>query len=128
MNVGDSFSFEVTVTEEAYKAFTDIFQDRNKLHVDDAYALEKGFDSKVMHGNILNGFVSYFVGEVLPIENVMIISQSIKYRKPVYLGDRLNFEASVSDFFDSVALYDFKFTIKRDELSVAKGDVQVKRI
>ncbi|MCE7995959.1 MAG: hypothetical protein HEP71_28525 [Roseivirga sp.] len=128
MNKGDSFSFRFDLIEEAYLAFTDVFKDKNILHTNSEYAKEKGFESKVMHGNILNGYVSYFVGEVLPIRNVMLISQSIKYRKPVYLGNKLLFKASVADFYESVGLFEFKFTIVRGTDVVAKGEIQVKEI
>jgi acyl dehydratase len=38
------------------------------LHIDDDYARSKGFKQKVMHGNILCGFLSRFVGELLPVK------------------------------------------------------------
>lgn len=128
MKKGDTFSFEFDLTENAYKAFTDVFNDRNILHTDEEYAKGKGFQSKVMHGNILNGYVSYFVGEVLPIKNVMLVSQSIKYRKPIYLNDSLQFNGEIDDFYESVGLYEFKFSITRGGDVMAKGGIQVKEI
>ena len=44
------------------------------------YAIEKGFDSRVVQGNLQNCFISYFIGECLPSKNVMILSQTINFR------------------------------------------------
>ena len=60
------------VSENIYKGFIQLFNDKNPLHVNDVFAIEKGFKEKVMHGNILNGFLSYFIGECLPVKNVVI--------------------------------------------------------
>src|SRR5688572_9529354 len=100
--VGDKFGFELQVTDEIYNSFLKIFNDKNPLHTDANFAQSKGFHDRVMHGNILNGFISYFIGECLPVKNVIIHSQEIQFKLPVYLNARLRFEASVHDIFDSV--------------------------
>ena len=79
-----------------------------------------------MHGNILNGFVSYFVGECLPIKDVIIQTQEIKFIKPVYLNDELLFEAEITDRFDSVNMVEIKFVFKKTEnLKVASGKINI---
>ena len=80
---GDSFSKEFIIDNEIYIGFINLFKDRNPLHTDIAFAKEKGFNATVMHGNILGGFLSYFIGECLPEKNVIIHSQEIKYYNPV---------------------------------------------
>jgi acyl dehydratase len=103
-----------------------IFKDCNPLHSNIAFAREKGFKSEVMHGNILNGFVSYFIGECLPIKNIIIHSQEIVYKNPVYLDDLLSFDAVVTETFDSVNAVEFKFNFKNAESKVvAKGKIQI---
>jgi acyl dehydratase len=127
MQKGDQFTFRFVVDEAVYNGFKSLFNDLNPLHTDDLYAMKKGFDRKVMHGNILNGFLSYFVGELLPFKNVIIHSQSIQYKNPVYLDDELYFEATIVDVFESVGvieiIYFFRNT-RRDQIS-AKGKIQI---
>jgi acyl dehydratase len=126
MKEGDIFSQTFTVTPAVYSGFIGIFRDRNPLHADGEFARGKGFKGEVMHGNILNGFVSYFVGECLPMKNVIIHAQSIKYALPVYLNDELHFTASITGFYESVHTYEFKFSFKNKEgKTVAKGDIQI---
>ena len=62
--VEKSQAFEVTyhVTPDVYFGFQRISSDFNPLHTDEAFAKSKGFPGRVMYGNILNAFVSHFVG------------------------------------------------------------------
>lgn len=124
--INEKFSQLFEVNEQVYQAFLMAFNDRNPLHTNDEFAKEKGFQSKVMHGNILNGFVSFFIGECLPVKNVIIHSQQIQYNNPVYINSTLQFEATVSEIFESVNAVEFKFTFKNKDLkTVAKGKVQI---
>ncbi len=126
MKLGDRFTQDFEITKVVYHGFIEIFRDRNELHTDGAFARAKGFQSEVMHGNILNGFLSYFVGECLPIRNVIIHSQEIKFAKPVYMGDRLKLQAEISGIFDSVGALEFKFQFQNESgTNVAKGRLQV---
>ena len=100
--------------------------DYNPLHTDEDFAKKKGFQDRVMYGNILNAFISYFVGEKLPIKNVIIHSQQIAYKNPVYLNEVLDFEAIVSGVFESVDAFEFKYKfIKSDGKIAAKGLLQI---
>ncbi|HEV8079378.1 MAG TPA: MaoC/PaaZ C-terminal domain-containing protein [Chitinophagaceae bacterium] len=126
MNVGDKIKLSFVVNETAYKGFISIFKDNNPLHTSKEYAISKGFKECVMHGNILNGFLSYFIGECLPTKDVIIHSQKIDFSKPVYLNDVLEFEAEVDEVFESVKVTRFKFYFKNSEgKKVAKGNIQI---
>ena len=129
MNVGDTINKKFTVSENIYKGFLELFNDKNSLHYNKDFAISKGFKGRVMHGNILNGFLSYFVGECLPTKEVLIHSQEIQYKNPVYLNDELQFSAIVSGVFDSVNVVEFKFTFKNQESKiVAKGKIQIGKL
>jgi len=122
---GDLFSHEFFVSEKIYLGFIELFNDKNPLHTEDSFAKEKGFEGHVMHGNILGGFLSYFIGECLPKKNVIIQTQEIKYRKPVYLNDKLTFKAEVTEVFDSVNVIEFKFSFEKNNDKIAKGKIQI---
>ena len=129
MQTGDTYTQRFQVSSEVYRGFIDLFKDQNPLHTDGAFAKAKGFKGVVMHGNILNGFVSYFVGECLPIKDVMIYSQSIKYSLPVYENDELEFNAEVTGYFESVGAWEIKYYFKNaDGKKVAKGELQIGRL
>jgi acyl dehydratase len=128
MQEGLRISHQFSINSDIYKGFKKTFKDENILHTNEEYAQEKGFREKVMHGNILNGFISFFVGELLPDKNILIQKQEISFHKPVYLNDNLIFEAILSEVYESVNSFVFKFKFKNESGLVAKGKVQIGKI
>lgn len=125
MHKGDQFAHQFELTQAVYEGFVGVFNDRNPLHIDEDYARSKGFNGCVMHGNILGGFLSYFVGECLPDKNVMIYTQKIEFKKPVYLNDRLLLNVVVDDIHESVRMAELSFRfLNQQSVCVAKGKIQ----
>lgn len=126
MEVGYKVNKTFCVDEKTYSGFINTFNDNNPLHTSEEYAKSKGFKARVMHGNILNGYLSFFIGECLPTKDVIIHSQQISFSKPVYLNDILDFEAEVDEVYESVKALKFKFNFKNNAgKSVAKGNIQI---
>lgn len=124
--IGDTFEETFVVSDKTYKSFIDLTNDRNPLHTNEQFAIAKGFKGIVMHGNILNGFLSYFIGECLNTKNVIIHSQEIQYKNAVYLNDELLFNATVNGIYESVNAVEFKFDFRNaDSRIVAKGKIQI---
>ena len=117
------------VTQEVYDSFQRCSRDMNPLHTDETFAREKGFKGCVMYGNILNAFISHFVGMCLPTPHVMIQSQDISFHKPVFLNDQITLQASIDTVSEAVNISNYKLKFyKMDEAGkqlVAKGHVQI---
>jgi len=125
-NINDIFEESFVVSNNTHQDFMQLSQDKNPLHTNEEFAFSKGFKGIVMHGNILNAFLSHFIGECLPIKNVIIHSQDIQFKNPVYLDDKLSFTASVSGVFESVNAVEFKYYFKNSQTKiVAKGKIQI---
>ena len=123
---GDEFQRTFFASERVYQLFIDAFEDRNPLHVDPVFAKGKAFEDKVLHGAILVGFLSNFVGECLPIKNVLVQSYRIDFVKPVYPNTELFFWAKAAGVFESVSAVEFKFRFKNGEgQTVARGRIDV---
>ena len=71
-SVDDTFDQQFKISEELVSDFVKLSNDRNPLHTIDEFAIDKGFKSRVVQGNLQNCFISYFIGECLPSKNVMI--------------------------------------------------------
>ncbi|MDR2841554.1 MAG: hypothetical protein LBV75_09925 [Paludibacter sp.] len=123
---GQIFEHIFVVSDEIYNGFGSLFNDRNPLHTDEEFARNKGFRGAVMYGNILNGFLSFFIGELLPTKHVIIHSQEINYKNAVYINDKLNFKATVEGVFESVNVVEFKYSfVNEDKKTVAKGKISI---
>jgi acyl dehydratase len=117
------------VTPDIYFAFQRCSSDFNPLHTDEQFAVDHGFSDRVMYGNILNAFVSHFVGMKLPTRDVIIQTQDINYHKPVYLNDKVELQYVVENVSEAANSVTFKLKFYRHcepKLQlVAKGHVSV---
>ncbi len=121
------FSYVYTVDETVYDALVSAFNDRSPIHVDESYAKSEGFPARVMHGAILNGFLSHFVGMYFPGKRSLIASVNISYRKPFYLNDDIKLTARVRQKVESVRtiVMGFEFSNPASEATIASGKVQI---
>lgn len=125
--LGDELNAEYCVSQEVYKGFLDVFKDNNPMHTEKEHATRHGFQDVVMHGNILNGFISNFIGTKLPTKNLVIISQQIKFRIPVYLNDRIQIKSIVNEIHEAFGLVILKMLLTNHEgHKVANCTVEVK--
>lgn len=127
ISIGQKFSEEYKVTSQVYQGFLSAYDDRNPMHLDADFAKEHGYKDKIMHGNILCGFLSHFVGEKLPTKKVVIMSQTINFHRPFFEDDTLLFESVLKGLYaeDTVAEFKFKFKSKATGDLISKGSVQV---
>jgi acyl dehydratase len=121
------FSHLYKIDESAYDALLNVFQDRSPIHVDEEYAKSARFSGRVMHGAILQGFLSHFVGMRFPGKRSLILSVNINYHRPSYLGDDIRLTARVRQKVETgqVVVLDVKFLNIASNVVVASGKVQV---
>ncbi len=123
MTVSNDYRIDRTV----YEPFLAAFADRSSIHVDDDYAQALGFQGRVMHGAILNGFLSHFIGMHFPGRRALLLSSDIRYSKPSYFGDAIQLQSTVSQKVESqrVLVLDVIFRNQTQGIVVARGRVQV---
>lgn len=125
-----NISHTYKVTPEVYYSFQRCSNDFNPLHTDGQWAKDNGFPECVMYGNILNAFISHFVGMLLPSRNVIIQTQDIAFHKPVFLNDEIKLESSIEDVSEALGVINYKIMFKKSKIGggdflVAKGHVQI---
>lgn len=118
---------DYAITAKVYEGFMSAFDDRSPVHVDETFARNKGFEGRVMHGGILNGFVSHFVGMFFPGADSLLLSTDLRFSKPSYANDILQLETRVTHKLESekVIVLDIKFTNLTRSWQAARGRVQV---
>jgi 3-hydroxybutyryl-CoA dehydratase len=96
--VGRSDSLERTVTAADVDAFAQATGDSNPIHLDDAFAARTRFGRRIAHGMLAASYVSSLLGTRLPGPGSIYLSQTLKFTKPVYLGDTLTVTATVAGY------------------------------
>ena len=128
ISVGMKVSHGYAITPAVYEKFLAAFQDHSPVHVDEAYARQSGFDGRVMHGALLNGFLSHFVGMIFPGKPSLLLAVDLRFSQPSFLGDALQLEATVSQKLDSqnVIVLDVTFKNQTRNTIAARGRAQIK--
>jgi acyl dehydratase len=118
---------KIIITEELLNKFGDLAGDYNPLHVNETYAKKRGFKDRVAYGNILGLLVSQLVGMHLWSEDVMLISQKINFKKPVYLGDVIELTGKIAQKSAVVNIIELSLSFTNDAGEiVASGKCQVR--
>jgi 3-hydroxybutyryl-CoA dehydratase len=87
--VGQHVTFTKTFTDDDVQRFIEITGDVNPLHVDEAFAKQTQFGQRVLHGMLTASILSTMVGMFLPGTGAVYRSQTIRFLRPVYIGETL---------------------------------------
>ena len=98
---GDRAEITVDVTEELVGRFAEYSGDRNPLHLDSAYAEGTRFKRRVAHGMSYAALFSRLIGMDLPGPGALWMSQSFRFAKPAFIGDRLTLSVEVEKLTES---------------------------
>lgn len=118
---------DYVITPEIYGHFLAAFQDYSPVHVDEDFARACGFSGKVMHGSILNGFISHFVGMHFPGRLGLLLSVDLRFSNPSYLGDAIRLATVVSQKMDAhnIVVLDATLANSTRNYLAARGRIQV---
>ncbi|MDR3175123.1 MAG: MaoC family dehydratase [Desulfovibrio sp.] len=97
LKVGDKDSTSKLITAEVVEKFADVSTDNNPLHLDEAFAKTTIFGKRIAHGMISAGLISAVHGTIIPGQGAIYLSQTLKFRRPVFLGETLTAWAEVVD-------------------------------
>ena len=87
IEIGMSVSYSQTITDADVKTFAGISGDRNPVHLDEEYAENSRYKKRIAHGLMTASYFSALFGTKIPGEGCVYVSQSLQFKRPVYLGD-----------------------------------------
>ncbi|MDR2940165.1 MAG: MaoC family dehydratase [Clostridiales bacterium] len=86
-----------SVSEGDIYIFAGVTGDFNPVHIDKAFAEKSIFGGRIAHGMLSAGFISAVLGTELPGVGCIYLSQQIKFRAPVEIGDTIRAVVTVTD-------------------------------
>ena len=95
--LGVKTKFTVQINESTIDEFARISGDYNPLHMDEQYAAKTQFGKRVCHGMLLASFFSRLVGMYMPGKNALYFSQTLNFKTPFFVGDKVTIEGEVID-------------------------------
>lgn len=82
-------------SKERVKSFSEISEDKNKIHLDEVYAAKTFFKKPIVHGAFLISVLSSLIAE--NYSNVILLSMDFKFIKALYVGEVGTYSIRSSD-------------------------------
>lgn len=93
---GQSHERSFIASDAAIRAFAEVSEDHNPIHVDEDYAVASPFRGRIAHGALLNAWISAALAGSLPGRGSIYVSQSLNFKRPVKLDDEVTITISVT--------------------------------
>lgn len=121
--IGMAASLTKTYEEWDLLTFAAVTGDINPAHVDETFAQESIFQGKVAHGLLTASLISAVLGTRLPGPGTIYLSQDLKFRRPVRIGDTITATVEVTELIPEKNLARLKTTCTNQtgELVLASG-------
>jgi phosphotransacetylase/acyl dehydratase len=94
---GDSASVTRILTGQDIQLFALVSGDVNPAHMDPAYAQDDIFHRIIAHGMWGGGLISSVLGTQLPGPGAIYLAQSLRFTRPVSLGDAITATVTVTE-------------------------------
>jgi len=112
IQIGEKASVSKTVTDEVVRAFAEVTEDFNPVHVDAEFAAKSLFKERIAHGMLGAGLISAVLGTKLPGPNTIYLGQEMKFLAPVRIGDTITAEVEVLEKIDKPKLLKLKTVVR----------------
>jgi acyl dehydratase len=103
------------VTPDTLDAFMRVSKDYAPAHCDTAHARTLGFREPIVHGFCTSLPFSRLMGMYLPGPSTVIQSLEFRFKKEVYVGDRITYRVAVSRLSAAVGAVRLLLSVKRDD-------------
>lgn len=119
LKTGMSASYAKTITEADVILFAGISGDDNPVHINEEFASQTKFKSRIVHGMFSAALISCVAGTRLPGPGSIYVDQQLKFKAPVRIGDTVTATATVKEINAE------RRRVKLETICTVKGNVVV---
>ncbi len=123
--VGQAAELTRTVAAADLDAFAAVTGDDNPLHLDEDYAATTPFKGRIAHGMLAAGYISAVIGTKLPGPGAIYVSQTLRFRRPVRIGDEVTARAEITALDQARARVTLATACKVNGKTVVEGEAEV---
>ena len=125
LRVGQSADLTRVVGAADIEAFAHVSGDVNPVHLDPEYAASTPFGERIAHGMLSAAYISAVLGTRLPGPGAIYLSQSLRFRRPVKIGDVVTARAIVKSLDERRAHVTLDTICEVDGRAVVDGEALV---
>ncbi|MFP4510507.1 MAG: MaoC family dehydratase [Spirochaetota bacterium] len=89
LSVGDAAYFAKTFSEADMLLFAGVTGDVNQLPINEEFARKTRYGTRIAHGMLTASFITNIIGMRLPGYGSTMTRQSVRFVKPVFVGDTI---------------------------------------
>src|SRR3954451_6962859 len=123
--VGQTAVYAKTVTEADVVLFAGISGDTNPVHLNDEFASTTQFKGRIAHGILTASFISTVLGTRLPGPGCIYLSQNLKFKAPVRIGDTVQAQVTGTDVVVEKRRVVLKTVLSVGDTVVIDGDAML---
>lgn len=97
MNVGDQATLHRVLSKDDILLFAAVSGDVNPAHVDEEFARSDLFQKIIAHGMWGAALISTVLGTEMPGPGTIYLGQTLRFKKPVSIGDRITTTVTVKE-------------------------------
>lgn len=125
LEIGQAHETVHMIREEDITKFAEVSGDYNPLHMDDEFAAQTPFGQRIAHGALTASYISGILGNNLPGPGAIFTGLSMRFRRPVFIGDEVTVRAEVSEKNDRGNRVTMKVACIVKGKKVITGEAQV---
>ncbi len=114
-----------TITEDDIQKFAEVSGDFNPLHMDEEFASKTVFGQRIAHGALTASYISGILGNNLPGPGAIFVGLSMRFKRPVLIGDTVTVRATVAEKQDRGNRVTLKVECIVNEKRVITGEAEV---
>jgi len=125
LSVGQAATLSNTVSGANIVAFAEISGDRNPVHLDADYAATTMFKERIAHGMLSAAYISAVFGMKLPGPGAIYMSQTLKFKAPVKIGDTVVTTVKVAELMPEKRRARFECVCTVNDKPVVEGEAMM---
>jgi len=126
IKVGDIAQIQRKVNEADIVEMARISGDFNPVHMEDEYAKKTRFKKRIAHGLFGISMISALLGNELPGLGTIILSEQVRFLKPIYIGDTITAQVEVKSIVENKRKIILTFLCEnQDKVKIMTGSTEV---
>ena len=125
LQIGQAHETVHTITENDIQRFAEVSGDFNPLHMSDEFAATTIFGRRIAHGALTASYISGILGTDLPGPGARFVGLSMRFKRPVHIGDVVTVRAEVAEKEDRGNRVTLKIECLVEGKRVITGEAEV---
>lgn len=125
LSEGMEDAYAKTITDADVITFAGISGDTNPVHLNHEFASETLFEGRVAHGMLTASFISTVIGTKLPGPGCIYVSQNLRFKAPVKVGDTVTALCTVTKLIPEKHMIEMQTVCTVGGETVLEGEAMI---